>query len=135
MSGRVEVDVFHVEPRHHAVHAALVNWADWVRVRPIYAKSPMFRLVISNSRQWHHPHVHDAVDLIAAMQVEKVVASLPQMHADVLRWWYVYQFGEDKFRRIYGLSRDTLLRVCHDARAMVANRMRREMAGAQSVQR
>ena len=118
-----DLDVFRVEPRHEAVHAALVNWANWARVRPIYTCSPMFRLARSGSRQWHQPQIHDTVDLIAAMKVEKVIAKLPPLHADVLRWWYVFQWPANAFCRSRGFSRSTLLRICTDARTMVENIM------------
>ena len=120
-----DFDVFRVEPRHEKVHEALINWANWARVRPAYACSPMFRMARSGSRQWHPPQVRDTVDPIAAMLVEKAVSKMPPLHANTLRWWYVYPYiSEGRFRRMHGLSRDSLLRICHDARAMVANILR-----------
>lgn len=120
------IDVFHVESRHDAIHAKLLNWAAWVRIRGYPAMSPMFRAlgVRSNSRQWHPPVVNDQIDVLDAMQIEKEVAKLPPQHAEALRWWYVTQSPPAHvFRRRMGYTWDTLKKVCSDARTMLTNRL------------
>jgi len=117
-----EPDVFHVDPRHDAVHAALLNWAAWAQARParMYTRSPLWKLARVGFRQASAP-VRNVTDDLAAARIEKIVAGLPALHRDALRWWYVWQFPVNEFIRRYGLTRVKLLQVCSAARDMVAN--------------
>lgn len=121
-----EADVFHVEARHDAIHRRLVNWASWVKVRGYPAMSPMFRAlgVKSNSRHWHMPVIIDTVDMLDAQLIEKAVGKMPEMHAEALRWFYVFQHPPAHvYRRKRGYTWDTLKKICTDARTMLDNRV------------
>ena len=117
------VDVFHVERHHEAIHARLLNWAAWVSVRPHYATSPMFQAlgVRSNSRQWHAPDIRDTIDTLDAAAMEKMIHKLPAPHADAMRWWYVYKVPVGAYCRAAGVNPAGALRLCTDARTMLAN--------------
>ena len=56
------------------------------------------------------------------MVLEKAVYKLPSLHCSALRWFYVYRYSEQKFRREAGLTRDGLVQVLKDARQMLINR-------------
>jgi hypothetical protein len=61
-------------------------------------------------------------DTLDGMAMEKAVAALPDLHKSALRWFYVYRYGEKKFRAQSGLTRDGLVQVLKDARQMLINR-------------
>lgn len=124
---REPIDIFLIERRHHAVHARLLNWAEWARVRGYPKTSPMFAAlgVRTNSRQWHTPDIRDTIDPLDAMKVEKVVAQLPDRHAAAVRWWYVYQKPPVRsMARALATNEHGLARYCTDARTMVDNRLK-----------
>lgn len=121
---RDAIDIFHVEQGHQAIHARLLNWAAWARVRPNYAQCPMFRAlgVKSNSWQWHAPEIRDTIDTLDAMRLEKAVAALPDKLRTATRWWYVFQ--SPPVRRMcqhLGCTTDGLLKMCADSRTMLEN--------------
>lgn len=120
---KARFDCFYVDPKHDEVDRRLCNWADWVAVRHPSWVSPMFRMARSNARQWHTPELKRACNTLEAAQTEKAVYALPKAHRDVLRWCYVYRYGEYKFRKEAGLTSEGLLRLLHDARTMLANRI------------
>ena len=124
---REPIDIFLVEKRHHAIHARLLNWAEWARVRGYPKTSPMFAAlgVLTNSRQWHTPEIRDSVDPLDAQAVEKVVAQLPDRHAAAIRWWYVYQKPPVRMMaRALATNEHGLARYCTDARTMIDNRLK-----------
>jgi len=124
---RDEVDVFRVDARHGAVHEALLNWAAWARAKrsPMYSRSPLWKLARIGYRQSHAPLVREVIDDAAAVRVEKVIAALPPLHRDAMRWWYVWQWPSTRvFARMHGLTIAALLQVCDDARDMVANQIK-----------
>ena len=114
---------FHFIPEgHRVIDARLVNWDRWVQVRPQAWCSPIWKLGRSGGRQWHEPEFRPACDTLDGMAMEKAVAALPELHKSALRWFYVYRYGEQKFRREAGLTRDGLVQVLKDARQMLINR-------------
>lgn len=123
---REPIDLFHVERRHSAIHARLLNWASWARVRPSYAQCPMFKAlgVKSNSWQWHMPQIRDTVDIIDAMKVEKAVIALPEKHRIATQWWYVFQSPTVRVMcQRLGVTQDSMLKLCADSRTMLDNRL------------
>ena len=114
-------DVFTVTKDQEAIHLELLNWASWVRVRPVYQQHPMWRKSRSNAWQWHAPVIRDQVDPVKAQAMEKRIAKMPRKHADALRWWYVWQFPEIKARAWFGETKAGLVRLIGNARAMCGN--------------
>ena len=114
---------FHFIPdEQKAIDARLENWASWVRVKSPSWVSPIWKLGKSNGRQWAQPEFRPECDTLDGMVMEKAVYMLPHIHRDSLRWFYVYCYGEQKFRREAGLTRDGLVQVLKDARQMLINR-------------
>ena len=114
-------DVFTVSKDQEAIHLELLNWASWVRVRPVYQQHPMWRKSRSNARQWHPPVIRDQVDPTKAQAMEKRIAKMPRKHADALRWWYVWQFPELKARSLFGETKAGLVGLIRSARFMCGN--------------
>ena len=117
------IDIHHVEPKHRAIHSRLVNWSKWARGRRVYQTSPMFRMYRSNYRQWHPVHISDSIDAMDGMAIGKAVAALPAPHRRCMVWFYIHQYGENKFRREEGYTLDFLYQIIRDGRQMLVNRL------------
>lgn len=72
------VDYNHIPAHNEAIHARLVNWERWVRVRHQgWFTHPMFKNFRA-SKQWEaSPHIGTPVDTIDAALIEKAVYALP----------------------------------------------------------
>ena len=117
------VDYNHVATHHEAIHARLVNWERWVRVRPHgWQVAPMFRMYQSKARQWHAPVIQTPVDTLDAVLVEKAVAALPEKHRDAIRWSYVHCGNPVAMARALGVSKQGLADLVEAGRTMLANR-------------
>lgn len=126
-------DLHRIHPRHDAVHARLEAWGRWVKVVPKeWGTQPMFRGYQSKARHWEvSPHIHVPVNTMEALAVEREVALLPDRHRDALRWFYVASWVHPGVvMRRMGVSADELYLVLHDARDMLANRMKKDLQSA-----
>lgn len=68
-----------------------VEWSKWVKVaqRPL-GMNPMWRNY-RTPRQWDiDPHIPVTINTLAALEVERAVALLPDKQRVVLRWCYVW---------------------------------------------
>jgi len=124
---REATDFFTVEPRHEAVHAALENWARWVRNRQSGGKQgPIWRL---GKPPQHWEAVDDApqpVDSLAAADMEKRVGALPWKHCEAIRWSYVYRNNPRSKAQALGMSLDGLQELVRVGRTMLINRGKRD---------
>lgn len=121
------IDFFTVAERHEDVHKRLDEWARWVRPRGhIGFTQPIFRMYQSKARHWDiDPHIPVAINTLAAMEIERIVAGLPDKHRDVLRWAYVWPWVPvGKVRRMLALSMHDIQAMLHDGRDMTLNRLR-----------
>jgi len=115
-------DFHYVPETHKVIDERLSNWAAYVQVKSPSWVSPIWKLGKSNGRQWHEPEFRPACDVLDGNRLEIAVRALPDVHMRSLRWFYVYRYGEQKFRREAGLTRDGLVQVLKDARQMLINR-------------
>lgn len=116
------IDYFRVNPEHEAIAKRLMNWADWVQVRTPSWTAPIWKLGKSNGRQWHTPELRQECDVLDAAVIEKAVYALPEKHRAAMRWCYVYKYGEQRFRREQGLTREGVDALLHSSRQMLINR-------------
>ena len=117
----------HIAHRHEAVDARLTEWSRWVRVRPPgYPVHPMFKGYQSKARHWDiEPHIHIAINTIAALEVERTVSQLPERHRTALRWAYVWPgLHINVVRRALGVTQEALGALLTDGMDVVANRLR-----------
>ncbi len=118
------VDYCHIATHHEAIHARLVNWERWVRVRPHgWATAPMFRMYQSKARQWEAPVIQNPVDTLDAVLLEKAVYALPEKHREAVRWWYVYRRDPVAMARSLGVSKQWLADLVDAGRTMLQNRL------------
>ena len=120
-------DLFRIAPRHEAIDERLCEWSRWVRVRPqAWATQPMFRYAKSNSRQWEiDPVIPVTINSIAAHEVEKAVARLPEKNRTAIRWCYVFFHIHDaRVRAELGVTQDGLANLINDGRDMLKNRLK-----------
>ena len=122
MNNEVCIDYSHVAAHHEAIHARLVNWARWVRVRPNgWCTHPMFKNFRA-SKQWEaSPHISTPVDTIDAALIEKAVYALPDKHRDAIRWWYVHAGNPVAMARRLGVSKQGLADLVCVGRTMLKN--------------
>ncbi len=114
---------FHFVPEDQkAIDARLENWSRYVAVKSPSWVSPIWKLGKSNGRQWHAPEHRPMCDTLDGNAIEIAVRHLPELHMRAMRWFYVYRYSEQKFRREAGLTRDGLVQVLKDARQMLINR-------------
>ena len=118
------VDYNRIAAHHQAIHARLVNWERWVRVRPHgWVTHPMFRNFRA-SKQWEaSPHISTPVDTLDAALMEKAVYALPEKHREALRWWYVYRRDPVAMARNLGVSKQGLADLVEAGRTMLNNRI------------
>ena len=118
------VDYNHIKPEHEAIHAMLVNWERWVRVRPHgWLTHPMWRNS-RTSRQWEvSPYIGVPVNTLDAVLVEKAVYALPEKHREAVRWWYVYRRDPVAMARNLGVSKQGLADLVEAGRTMLRNRI------------
>ena len=118
------VDYNHIKPEHEAIHAMLVNWERWVRVRPHGRFThPMWRNS-RTSRQWEvSPYIGVPVNTLDAVLVEKAVYALPEKHREAVRWWYVYRRDPVAMARNLGVSKQGLADLVEAGRTMLKNRI------------
>ena len=118
------VDYNHIKPEHEAIHALLVNWERWVRVRPHgWQTHPMWRSALT-SKQWEaSPHISTPVNTLDAVLVAKAVYALPEKHREAVRWWYVYRRDPVAMARNLGVSKQGLADLVDVGRTMLQNRL------------
>ena len=118
------VDYNYIKPEHEAIHARLVNWERWVRVRPHgWFTHPMWRNS-RTSRQWEvSPYIGVPVNTIDAALMEKAVYALPEKHREAVRWWYVYRRDPVAVARNLGVSKQGLADLVEAGRTMLKNRI------------
>jgi len=116
-----KVDFHHVDDRHKAIHARLLNWARWVTPSSPTAICPMFKQAKSNAWQWHTPEIREAVDLQDAMKVELMVCGLPDKERLAIKWAYIVRCVPGIARTATGTSDQGLLKLLQGARDMLIN--------------
>lgn len=121
-------DLHRVKYIHEPVHDRLLNWARWCTGgRGGANSSPMFRhYKAPRYRNSTDEPIRIPMDGLDAAELEKIVGLLPEKHRDALRWFYVYShcgMGIWQAVRALAVQRDTLVKLIHDGRSMVKNRL------------
>ena len=122
------IDLHHIDARHDAINLRLEQWARWVTPRPqAWKMQPMFRLYKAPP-QWEPRELRVEVNPNEAMEIERIVAQLPETHRLALRWYYVFPWvSVGKVRQAAGQTREGLYRLVVDSRDMVKNRLRQHL--------
>ncbi len=116
------IDFFFVSPEHQQIHDRLENWARYVAVkRPGWTASPMFRQYRSQAWQWHMPEIRIEVNSLDGHDMEKAVCALPEPWRGVIRWAYVWKYGELHARRNFGMTQIGLYDALNRGRTMLKN--------------
>jgi DNA-directed RNA polymerase specialized sigma24 family protein len=120
------VDYCYVSLEHELIHARLLNWERWVRVRPHgWFTHPMFRHFRA-SKQWEtSPYIGTPVNTLDAAVLEKAVYALPDKHREAIRWWYVYRRDPVRMARLLGVSKQGLADLVNAGRTMLQNRLQK----------
>ena len=120
------VDYCYVSLEHELIHARLLNWERWVRVRPHgWFTHPMFRHFRA-SKQWEaSPYIGTPVNTLDAAVLEKAVYALPEKHREAIRWWYVYRRDPVGMARLLGVSKQGLADLVNAGRTMLQNRLQK----------
>ena len=119
------VDFHHLPTRHDQINLRLEEWARWVRVSGIgWMTQPMFRMALSNSRQWHQPKLREPINTLNAHEIERAVCALPHAHRLAIRWYYVFShIHPGATARKVGTSIATLRTMIDEARDMLMKRL------------
>jgi len=116
----------HIQNELFYAHQRCEEWAKWVRVkhRP-FGIQPMFRGYMSKSRQWEtDPHIPITINTIAAQEVERTVATLPEKNRTVLRWAYVWPaLHINAVCRELKVSREALVLIRDDGLRLINERL------------
>ena len=116
------IDFHFVEDKHEQIHARLENWARYVAVkRPGWVTSPMFRQYRSKAWQWHMPELRVEIDSLDGHRIEKAIASLPEPWRGVIRWAYIWKYGELQARRNFAMTQIGLWDALSRGRDMLKN--------------
>lgn len=112
---------FHFVPSHQrAMDARLINWARYVRDRPVSWMSPMFRGYQSSEIWIHETTV--PVDQLDGQRMEKAVSALPDKHRTAVRWAYVFRGAPWRIRRRLAVTEQGLADLIEVGRQMLVNR-------------
>lgn len=110
----------------------LQNWARWVRVRPVQGHCASiehrFRFRTSPDVDWREapPVVPlSPIDVLSAIDVEKVMRLVPKGHRAALKLHYVLRMPYKLACKRLHLGYDVWERYIDDARLMVENLLRR----------
>lgn len=84
-------DLARICTHHKEVDQRCTEWAKWVRVtnRP-FGVQPMFQHYRAPGRWEVETVVPNHINTLAALEVERAVAALPDKQRTVLRWCYVW---------------------------------------------
>jgi hypothetical protein len=116
-----KVDFHHVDDRHKAIHARLLNWSRWVTPSSPTTICPMFKQAKSNAWQWHTPEVRETVDIQDALKVERMVCGLPDKERLAIKWAYVQKTGPGRMTRKIASSDHELARLIENARQLLTH--------------
>lgn len=114
------IDFHHVPSHQRAMDARLINWARYVRDRPVVWTQPMFRGYRS-SEVWVH-EVSVPVDQLDGHKVEKAVQALPEKHRAAVRWAYVFRAHPRRMCRLLAVTEAGLADLIDVGRQMLINR-------------
>ena len=115
------------------IHSLLQNWARWVRLRPVQGHCRSiehrfkFKRIDDTKDGWGAwettppPIPLPAVDVLAALEVEKVMRFLPRKHRLALRFEYVDRMPWKLACKRLSIGYDRWLRHLGRAQAMVEN--------------
>lgn len=120
LSMRDSIDFHHVPPHQKAMDERLINWARYVRDRPVMWTQPMFR-GYKSSEVWLHEAVVP-VDQLDGHRLEKAVSALPEKHRAAVRWAYIYRAHPRRMCRLLACTEQGLADLIVDGRQMVINR-------------
>jgi len=101
----------HIQPHHDPIDKRCREWAAWVKVhnRP-FGQQPMFRHYRAPGRWDVETVVPKHINTLAALEVERAVATLPEREKTVLRWFYVWPgLHINAVARELGTDRDGLV--------------------------
>jgi|SRR5882672_2028612 len=116
---KTSIDFHRIPENQQAMHARLLNWANYVRVRKGHVCAPMWRYMRSNARMWHTPEAVRVMDAQDGAAMEKAIAALPRIYAKALRWFYVHQGPPARIARELSVSYEALARIVGDARSIL----------------
>jgi len=117
-----------VDPDHDDIDRALLNWAAWLRGSGASPQeSPMFRLYRCSFARSGYGQTTRAppVQAAAAVNVEKIMRLLPELHRGVLVGWYVRAKPPAVLCRLLAIRYDGLAGTLRDARTMAKDNMLR----------
>lgn len=115
-----------VAEEHIEIHARLVNWASWSRdrIRQGHCMSMEWRYLAPRVKEKDDLHASSPPDVLDAQALHSVVCHLPLKHRLALHLWYIHRAPANFIRRKLGLTRDGVVQIVRDARAMTKNRAR-----------
>jgi hypothetical protein len=116
-----KVDFHHVDDRHKAIHARLLNWSRWVTPSSPTAICPMFKQAKSNAWQWHTPEIRETVDTQDALKVERMVCGLPDKERLAIKWAYIIRCQPSKAWQAIGTNESGLYKLLCLARQILLN--------------
>jgi hypothetical protein len=118
------IDFNEVSQAHQAIHARLLNWAQWCRGTSGGRVSPMFRLY-RPTKQEREPYlapIRTMVDAHDAAKIAKAVIALPLDNRLAVQWWYVIPQAPRRMCQRIGCTMAGLDALVRQGRQMLVNR-------------
>jgi len=106
-----------------ATHDALLNWAEWCRVRLAQgrAQSAEGRYLAPAGNVYNPPEPRAATNVPRAEKVNAALLEVPRQHRDGLRWRYYLRAPDRAICRALALRPSSYGRFMRDARLMLRN--------------
>ena len=119
---RDQITDFHAVPEAQwPIHGRLLNWARWADNPRRSNTHPMFRAYRS-SDHWAGHSISEAVDVLDAVSLQKLVIRLPQVNRSALHWHYQQPYITPKrMAKRLDLTMDALGEAVINARTMLRN--------------
>jgi hypothetical protein len=114
--------------------AQIANWASWVRTKPSRSHCRSIEHLYTPPKHWWPESPRAAIDVFAALDVERAMCVVPTQHRQALIWHYAAKAPSSYICRKLVLRRTDWDRFLDDARTMLKNILRfQEQARIRSI--
>ena len=118
---RDSIDFHHVPPHQKAMDERLINWARYVKPKPMPWKThPMFRGY--KSSEVYAQEISVPVNILDGHKIEKAVSVLPEKERAAVRWAYVFRSHPRRMCTRLAVTEQGLADLIVDGRQMLVNR-------------
>ena len=111
----------------------LSNWGNWARPRPYYGHCFSIESRYNSPQVWYPEQPRVVVDTLSALEVERTMRHVPELHRLALKLVYVERLPSRAARRAVRVTHNLFDQFMADARRMVVNLMARDLTSRRAT--